>query len=51
MLQARNTKSVIDYTTGNEKMAKIIKDVSVYSGAALSTDYYLLSIRISFPTL
>ena len=31
-------------------MAKIIKDVRVYSGAELSTDHYLLSIRLSFAT-
>jgi len=45
-LQARNTKSVIDYTTGHEKMAKIIKDVPVCTGAELSKDHYLLSTII-----
>jgi len=27
--QARNTKSVIDYTTGNEKMAIIVNDLRI----------------------
>jgi hypothetical protein len=33
-----------------KKMAKPIKDVRVYRGAESSTDHYLLSIRLSFPT-
>jgi len=48
MCQARNTKSIIVYTTGNEKMIKIITDVRVYSGAELSPGNYLLSTRSSF---
>jgi hypothetical protein len=47
--QARNTKSVTDYTTGNEKMTTIVNDVRVYRSVELNTDHYLLSTRLSFP--
>ena len=37
MCQAQYTKSLIDYTNGNEKLTKIIKDGRVYKGVELNT--------------
>jgi hypothetical protein len=32
-------------------MAKIIKELFVYRGAELSADHYLLSTRLTFPSV
>ena len=37
--QVRYTKLAADYTIRNKKMAKIVKDISVYKGDWLKTDH------------
>ena len=38
-LQVRYTKLAADYTIGNKKMAKIVKDICVYKCDGLKTDH------------
>jgi hypothetical protein len=37
--QVRYTKLATDYTIGNKKMAKIVKDICFYKGDELKTDH------------